>query len=453
MNKITTLLFVFAAFGVTAQNNALVMKDGAYMVLDGGTSGTPVYVVVDQDHSDGIETQGANGGNIISEGEYNYIKWNISDIAVASTGSYVVPFATGDVSLGSETKIPFTLTKTSAGSSGGSVLFSTYETTGSGGALTGDRNYPRPDGVQHMADAATGLLDNADHVVDRFWMVDASSYGTKPDVTLDFGYNVDASETGSQDPAPNNNNITTGANMLGAQRYNTTDDKWYGWFIGTSPQSIWGTDDGTANVTGVSVPSGNFDRIWTLAELSSPLPYELATFNGNCRTNEVELFWETTSEINNQHFLVERSLDGTTFSILGLVDGSGTSSANVQYSYIDEAPLNELSFYRLTQVDYDGTENESPIIAVSPCESGADVNVFSVDNENNIHVVIETEVDEQYEFYLIDMSGRMVISQTELNAESGQNKFMINRDKLAFGVYNAIVKGENSAYTTKLVLK
>ncbi len=77
--------------------------------------------------------------------------------------------------------------------------------------------------------------------------------------------------------------------------------------------------------------------------------------------------WETASEVNNDYFDVEAARDRNgeiVFEKIGRVSGSGTSSQNHSYSFIDENPAPGKNYYRLRQVDYDGTEFLSKAVVV-----------------------------------------------------------------------------------------
>jgi len=405
------------------QNNALVINNNAYVVLNGGSVGTPIYVVVDQPNQAGITTLGS-GGNIISEGEYNYIKWNIS----SNSGTYVVPFTTGVGA--SESKIPLQMQITSSGTAGGDVLFSTYETN--------DMNVPWSSQVTHMNDAATGGTDNSLFVVDRFWQIDASSYGTRPSTTLNFGYNTDASETGGT------NTLTVG--NLGAQRFNNSTSKWEGWF-GT-PNGIWGTDNGSGNVSGVVVPASSLYRTWTLSDYTSPLPVELSSFVSKCSNGKVVLQWETSSELNNDYFIIERSEDGYDFYQVGVVDGAGNSTTTINYSWTDENS-SVGSYYRLTQVDFDGSTTQSDVLFEGGC---GELNHSVYSSDQGIVVNIESVKEENVQFYLFDLRGRLIGNTHTLNLNKGANQFIIS-DDYASGIYSAvIIQGDNTT-TTKLLVK
>jgi hypothetical protein len=76
------------------------------------------------------------------------------------------------------------------------------------------------------------------------------------------------------------------------------------------------------------------------------------------------LTWRTAAENNNQMFVVEKSQDGISFSNIGNVKGSGTLKAKKNYNYLDIQATTKKIFYRLKQVDFDGTFSYSEIVEV-----------------------------------------------------------------------------------------
>lgn len=95
-----------------------------------------------------------------------------------------------------------------------------------------------------------------------------------------------------------------------------------------------------------------------------PLPVVLIDFTAKSKLNHVLLEWSTASEINNAHFLIERSADGTQFSTLTTLSGKGTYSAKSNYNVLDQKPQAGLNYYRLKQVDFDGKVTSLGIKAV-----------------------------------------------------------------------------------------
>lgn len=92
------------------------------------------------------------------------------------------------------------------------------------------------------------------------------------------------------------------------------------------------------------------------------VPVELISFNTSISAGKVALHWETATEKNNSGFEIEWSSNKETFSKIGFVPGCGTSSLKHSYSFSDVYPLTAKSYYRLKQIDYDGSYNYSNIV-------------------------------------------------------------------------------------------
>ena len=112
------------------------------------------------------------------------------------------------------------------------------------------------------------------------------------------------------------------------------------------------------------------NELWTIDEVtigsnsSSPLPVALKSFTAAASAKGTQLQWVTASEKNNAAFEVQRGATAEQFQTIGRVDGQGTSSQGHSYSWVDKQPLLGLSYYRLRQLDYDGTESFSPVAVV-----------------------------------------------------------------------------------------
>jgi hypothetical protein len=96
----------------------------------------------------------------------------------------------------------------------------------------------------------------------------------------------------------------------------------------------------------------------------APLPVVLTTFAGQATPTGVTLTWETASESNTAYFVVERAEGASAdFHVLGQVQSAGTSTQAHRYQFVDATP-GGLRYYRLRQVDFDGQESFSSVIAV-----------------------------------------------------------------------------------------
>jgi hypothetical protein len=117
----------------------------------------------------------------------------------------------------------------------------------------------------------------------------------------------------------------------------------------------------TININNYGSGSNSFDiSFGGTATLScSPLPIEMLYIkcDNNGTTNTIE--WSTASETNNDRFEVERSRDGITFEKIGEVDGAGSSTSVLAYSLVDGFPETGVNYYRVRQIDFDGTSTYS----------------------------------------------------------------------------------------------
>ncbi|WP_198172888.1 FG-GAP repeat domain-containing protein [Hymenobacter ginkgonis] len=101
----------------------------------------------------------------------------------------------------------------------------------------------------------------------------------------------------------------------------------------------------------------------------SPLPVELTAFSGRATGTGNLLSWSTASELNSASFVIERSADGTAFSTASSVAAAGNSNTARNYQYLDAAAPAGTSYYRLRQVDQDGTSTYSPVVVINRAEA------------------------------------------------------------------------------------
>lgn len=110
----------------------------------------------------------------------------------------------------------------------------------------------------------------------------------------------------------------------------------------------------------------------------TPLPIELLTFKGYCDNNTILLEWTTASELNNDYFTIETCKNGFEWLTVGDVEGSGTFTGMLNYTYYTPTYGKSINYYRIKQTDYDGKYEYSPVISVLGCESNDffDVNLY-----------------------------------------------------------------------------
>lgn len=164
LNYISLLVLLLTSWSFSAQNNLLVL-DGAYIVLDGGTAANSMYVVIDEPSDQGIVR--LSGGHIHSENQYHYIKW----LNTNGAGNYLFPFGVNAADY-----IPFTFGKTSGGVN--DILVSTW--------TTNQANLPYPNATNVGAvTSMTGTADAIQRAIDRFWDIQSPAPVTSD---LNFSY-------------------------------------------------------------------------------------------------------------------------------------------------------------------------------------------------------------------------------------------------------------------------
>jgi hypothetical protein len=148
---------------------------------------------------------------------------------------------------------------------------------------------------------------------------------------------------------------------------------------GTSSGSGAGSGAGGASVAGL-LESGSFTSFSDFALATTnpaassnplaagtvPLPVELTAFSAQRQADKTILLrWNTASEKNSSHFEVQRSLNGHTFATLATVAAQGASQKATAYAAADKTTLATRGYYRLRQVDQDGTAAFSPVVTVA----------------------------------------------------------------------------------------
>jgi hypothetical protein len=346
-------------------------------------------------------------GYAISENTSNSSKmqWNMG----STTGSHVFPFGTA-----AGVYIPFTLNLT-AGTIG-NVTVSTYPTAAT--------NLPLPTSpttVTHVNDV--NGVDNSANTVDRFWQVDKT--GASGTATMTFI--AAPAEIGT---------ITT----LRAQRWNSG-----GWEVPIAGQT---NPANGATVSGVTSFSP-----WTLSGNNSPLPIELLFFSASERDVYVDLQWATATETNNDQFIVEKTRDGSTYELVTIVDSkadNGNSKAMLEYSAIDEHPYEGVSYYRLTQTDFNGKQSSSDLVAVS-FEPEPTLSVYPNPISNSITLMFtDNGRNDNSTYYIYDAIGKLIRSEV-LPVNKGVNSVSLDLSSLESGVYFISVRSETQVMQQKFI--
>lgn len=172
-------------------------------------------------------------------------------------------------------------------------------------------------------------------------------------------------------------------------------------------------------------------------ESSDPLPVEYVSFEAtwNTKLNSAQLSWITATEINNSHFIVERSVNALEWEDLSAVPGKGNVSSLNQYNFNDlNTPPMDIVFYRLKQVDYNGTIEHSEIRSVEVYNTDPYQVVFFPNPIKTFSSLkFYTKRPEKISIELINSYGQS-IEQVNFLSEIGKNT-------LKFDILNTISDG------------
>lgn len=178
------------------------------------------------------------------------------------------------------------------------------------------------------------------------------------------------------------------------------------------------------------------------------LPVKILSFTAQKQNNTSLLQWQTTNEINNNYFDIERSPDSKLFYSIGTKQGLNNSGTNY-YSFVDNTPIKSINYYRLKQVDKDGKFDYSQIASVDFIN---DKTVFAVSPNpaDNIINVIIPQNNSVSEIFIYNVEGKKILHEAiAANISSKQ----INISTLTAGVYDVVLIQNGKREMMKLVKK
>lgn len=422
MRQITISFFFLVVFGNTCSYGQVLIFSGNAVMKMSGNQNNPVYLVINNPSPYAITMSTGSTGKIVSESFYNRIRWRIG---FSNAGTYSFPLASSS----SADYIPVNIGITSAGT--GSSAGSGYIDVASYG--TGQDNNPLPVGVNSIGYVNPDQPADGSFVYDRFWLINAGNYDTKPSVTILFTYSNNEKTGG----------LTAENPLLQAQNHDGT--QWIPTLMGTDNQV-------NSTVSGVNLTNSNFHSIYTLVAQGGNyvLPITLLDFSAKWIDDSfttAELSWSTQSESNTDYFTIERSRNGQFWERLGTVEAAGNSQNILNYSVLDKQPLGGLAYYRLTQYDLDGAHEH-----FGPKTLSRELNdwiVFPNPAQEELTVVPNEVWASGYRISIYDLTGREIWSMLADASET----ISIDTRQFTSGLYTITVEEDGELYVKKVVIK
>jgi endo-1,4-beta-D-glucanase Y len=190
------------------------------------------------------------------------------------------------------------------------------------------------------------------------------------------------------------------------------------------------------------------NRLPVVAEVggcSAAAPVQLVSFYAEKDNSRTILNWFTASEINNDYFNIERSLDGINFEVIGKVNGKGNSTGSTTYSFADENTPSGKIYYRLMQYDYNGTATSSYVISVNNATTIA-LQVAPNPFGNATEILVSSNIETKVKFRIMDLSGHAFYE----GLHNVNEKVLIGENMTA-GVYILQVQINDVIKTVKIV--
>lgn len=240
---------------------------------------------------------------------------------------------------------------------------------------------------------------------------------------------------------------TASTNTLTASVLNSALTVTYGVISSTfNPITVFGTN---TPYFGFTASTGGLSNTQTFCLPSVLLPVELLSFEATCESGTAQLRWNTESERNNDYFTIERSCDGTNFTVLQKVNSKGDASTTQYYQLSDQSEYCKgVSYYRLSQTDKDGHTKILGIRSVQPCSEFEEVYVYPNPAKDQINIAWTSL--SMRKLTLTNALGQKLTNSIEPDKSTTEASF--NTSNLANGVYYILVEQDYGVKTYKFVV-
>jgi len=244
------------------------------------------------------------------------------------------------------------------------------------------------------------------------WSSDKYAYTYHWDHTFDSVGTIDA---------------TVRASTTGYQVFTKNNCKHYMVYMpkGKGPKTVNFTDGQSFNVP---------DDTVIVYRVCTTLPVDLVSFEAKNINNQYnQLGWTTGWEKNNEYFSIERSKDGINWEEIGVVRTKGNGKENKEYYYLDYNPYIGLNYYRLKQVDTDGTNQFSGVVKVYFGNVQASIEFYPNPSSNYVYFKNSTSESNQFQITIKDLFSRTVIDQQLFFNPHSER--MVDLHQIADGMY------------------
>ncbi len=268
------------------------------------------------------------------------------------------------------------------------------------------------------------------NIVDAIWVVNRN--GGSGGVTMQISW-PSALEGPQFTPLANN--------QIGISHYNST---------------YWEPAIGTGDNVGKTVTRSaitNFSP-FGVGVNGQPLPVKFGDIKVYQKNSGIQVDWTSFSEVNVDHYEIERSQDGQQFSIAGQVIAMANNASKVSYSWLDSAPVNGAVFYRIKSVDLDGRFSYSTIVKINLNQKGTELIIYPnpvVDKKVSFQT--GTINRGQYNIAVYDLKGNTIYTSTFIHQGGVISQVIQLPPSIMPGIYNMNVNGQDINTFKQFVVK
>jgi hypothetical protein len=183
------------------------------------------------------------------------------------------------------------------------------------------------------------------------------------------------------------------------------------------------------------------------------LPIELLNFDVKCNMGKRNVFWTTVSEIENDYFLLLKSYDAKKWSIEASIEGAGNSNDINRYSYIDK-DREQLVYYRLKQIDYNGAEHIYKITS-SVCDANSmssDISIYPNPVKDGAFTIEWYDIDSIDDIQIYNYYWQNIKTYSNLE-QCNNNTLNVKLDRLTSGIYFVIINTNSESFYEKIVVE
>lgn len=187
--------------------------------------------------------------------------------------------------------------------------------------------------------------------------------------------------------------------------------------------------------------------------ITGTLPVKLLGFGAAESKGKVQVQWQTTSEVNSSHYVIQRSNNGRDFSDIGKVTSQNSINSQSEYNFVDMLPVKGTSYYRLLMVDKDGAIEYSKIATIKiQLANSISVENLTLSSANaNVKFTLYSSEKQPVNVAVLDGAGRTLVN-TRIAAEHGANTVERKIPGVGTGIYYVKVYAANGESFTKSVL-